>query len=29
MNLDRPFTTKTDWVYNRLRTEILDGSLKP
>jgi DNA-binding GntR family transcriptional regulator len=29
MNLDRPFTTKTDWVYHRLRTEILDGSLKP
>jgi DNA-binding GntR family transcriptional regulator len=29
MNLDRPFTTKTDWVYNRLRAEILDGSLKP
>jgi DNA-binding GntR family transcriptional regulator len=29
MNLDRPFTTKTDWVYHRLRAEILDGSLKP
>jgi DNA-binding GntR family transcriptional regulator len=29
MNLDRPFITKTDWVYNRLRAEILDGSLKP
>ena len=29
MNLDRPFTTKTDWVYHRLRTEILGGSLKP
>ncbi|MDF2764974.1 MAG: transcriptional regulator, GntR family [Rhodospirillales bacterium] len=29
MNLDRPFTTKTDWVYNRLRAEILDGALKP
>ncbi len=29
MNLERPFTTKTDWVYNRLRAEILDGSLKP
>lgn len=29
MNLDRPFTTKTDWVYNRLRAEILDGSFKP
>ena len=29
MTLDRPFTTKTDWVYNRLRAEILEGSLKP
>jgi len=29
MNIDRPFTTKTDWVYNRLRSEILEGSLKP
>lgn len=29
MSLDRPFTTKTDWVYHRLRTEILSGSLKP
>ena len=29
MTLDRPFITKTDWVYNRLRAEILDGSLKP
>ena len=29
MNLDRPFTTKTEWVYHRLRAEILDGALKP
>lgn len=29
MKIDRPFTTKTDWVYNRLRAEILDGALKP
>jgi DNA-binding GntR family transcriptional regulator len=29
MNIDRPFTTKTDWVYNRLRSEILEGSFKP
>ena len=29
MTLDRPFITKTDWVYNRLRAEILNGSLKP
>src|SRR6185436_20783178 len=29
MNIDRPFTTKTDWVYHRLRGEILEGSLKP
>ena len=29
MNIDRPFTTKTDWVYHRLRAEILDGSLRP
>lgn len=29
MTIDRPFITKTDWVYNRLRAEILGGSLKP
>ena len=29
MTIERPFTTKTDWVYNRLRSEILEGSLKP
>jgi DNA-binding GntR family transcriptional regulator len=29
MSLDRPFTTKTDWVYSRLRAEILDGTLRP
>ncbi len=27
--LDRPFTTKTEWVYDRLRARILDGALKP
>jgi len=27
--LDRPFTTKTEWVYDRLRTRILGGQLKP
>jgi DNA-binding GntR family transcriptional regulator len=26
---DRPFTTKTEWVYDRLRGRILDGELKP
>ena len=25
---DRPFTTKTDWVYERLRARILDGQHK-
>ena len=29
MTIDRPFTTKTDWVYSRLRAAILDGALKP
>lgn len=27
--LDRPFTTKTEWVYDRLRARILGGELKP
>src|SRR5215510_4169278 len=26
--VERPFTTKTDWVYERLRTRILDGQHK-
>jgi DNA-binding GntR family transcriptional regulator len=26
---ERPFTTKTDWVYERLRARILDGQHKP
>jgi DNA-binding GntR family transcriptional regulator len=25
----RPFATKTEWVYERLREQILDGSFKP
>ena len=29
MNIERPFATKTDWVYSRLRAEILEGTLKP
>jgi len=27
--LDRPFTTKTDWVYEQLRARILGGEHKP
>jgi DNA-binding GntR family transcriptional regulator len=27
--LDRPFTTKTDWVYEQLRARILSGEHKP
>lgn len=29
MTLERPFTTKTEWVYDRLRARILNGELKP